>query len=76
MTVIQMPEPHRDLASEIEVLPGLLTIAQLIPLVGISRTTIYQMVTTKRIPHLRIGSMVRFDPHAIAAWLRQHAVAA
>ena len=76
MTVLQMPEPHRDLASEIEALPGLLTASELAPRIGISLTTIYQMVTEKRIPYLRIGSMIRFDPRAIAAWLREHTVVA
>jgi excisionase family DNA binding protein len=71
-----MPEPHRDLASEVEVLPGLLTIIQLIPLLGISRTSLYDMVTRKRIPYLRIEGMIRFDPRAIAAWLRQHTIVA
>jgi excisionase family DNA binding protein len=71
-----MPEPHRDLASEVEVLPGLLTIVQLIPLLGISRTSLYDMVTRKRIPYLRIEGMIRFDPRAIAAWLRQHTIVA
>lgn len=76
MPVLQMPEPPRDLASEIERLPGLLTASELAPRIGISKTTIYDMVTRKRIPYLRIGMMIRFDPHAIAAWLRRSTVAA
>lgn len=76
MNVIQMPEPSGDLASRIEKLSGLLTASELVSRLGISRTTIYQMVTDGRIPYLRIGIMVRFDPHAIAEWLRQHTVAA
>jgi excisionase family DNA binding protein len=76
MKLIQMPEPSGDLASKIDQLSGLLTVRQLISLVGMSRTTIYEYVTAKRIPYLRIGTMIRFDPHAIAEWLRQHNVAA
>lgn len=74
--LIQMPNPSGDLATKIERLTGLLTAPQLVPLLGMSRTTIYQYVADGRIPYIRIGTMIRFDPHAIAAWLRQHAVAA
>jgi excisionase family DNA binding protein len=76
MHLIQMPDVSGDLASKIERLPGLLTAPQLVPLLGMSRTTIYQYVAEGRIPYIRIGTMIRFDPHAIAAWLREHAVAA
>jgi len=74
MSIIEMPQPHRDLASEIEAMPGLLKAGQLIPLLGIGRTHLYDMVTRKRIPYLRIEGSVRFDPRAIAAWLRQHTI--
>jgi excisionase family DNA binding protein len=76
MPMIQMPTPRRDLASTIDTMPGLLTAPELVPLLGMSRTTVYQMVAEGRIPYIRIGSMVRFDPHAIAEWLRKHSVAA
>ena len=76
MKLIQMPELSGGLASRIERLPGLLTVKQLVPLIGMSRTTIYEYVTTGRIPYIRIGTMIRFDPYAIATWLRQHDVAA
>lgn len=74
--LIQMPNSSGDLATKIEQLQGLLTAPQLVPLLGMSRTTIYQYVADGRIPYIRIGTMIRFDPHAIAAWLREHAVAA
>lgn len=32
---------------------------------GIHRTRLYQLVRTGRIPHLRVGRVVRFDPEAI-----------
>ena len=35
---------------------------------GIHRTRLYLLVRTGRIPHLRIGRGVRFDPAAIRAW--------
>lgn len=35
---------------------------------GIHRTRLYQLVRTGRIPHLRIGRAIRFDPASIQAW--------
>jgi len=55
---------------------GLLTVTELVPLIGVSRTTLYEMVGNGGIPYLRIETMIRFDPHAIAEWLREHTVAA
>jgi excisionase family DNA binding protein len=76
MPVIRMQDPKRDVASTIDSMTGLLTATELVPLIGVSRTTVYQMVADGGIPYLRIGTMIRFDPHAIAEWLREHTVAA
>jgi len=35
---------------------------------GIHRTRLYHLVRTGRIPHLRIGRGVRFDPASIRTW--------
>lgn len=35
---------------------------------GIHRTRLYLLVRTGRIPHVRIGRVVRFGPEAIRAW--------
>ena len=35
---------------------------------GIHRTRLYALVRTGRIPHLRIGRAIRFDPASIRAW--------
>jgi excisionase family DNA binding protein len=37
-------------------------------------SSIYDMVAAGRIPYLRFGSSIRFDPIAVAAWLREHTV--
>lgn len=64
-----------DLASRIENLPGALTAAELGALLSLGKTAVYGMAATGRIPSLRIGSTVRFDPARVAAWLRQREVA-
>src|SRR5712692_9101452 len=35
---------------------------------GIHRSRLYHLVRTGRIPHLRVGRGVRFDPDAIREW--------
>ena len=64
-----------DLASRIENLPGALTAAELGALLNMGKAAVYGMAATGRIPSLRIGTTVRFDPARIAVWLRQREVA-
>jgi excisionase family DNA binding protein len=35
---------------------------------------IRHLVTTRRIPFLKVGGLIRFDPDAIDAWLAEHTV--
>ena len=65
-----------DLPSRIERCKGALTAPALATLLGMSRTTIYEMAATNRLPYYRIGCMVRFDPVTIAEWLRSKSVKA
>jgi excisionase family DNA binding protein len=63
-----------DLPSRIEHCKGALTAPALATLLGMSRTTIYEMAATNRLPYYKIGCMVRFDPVTIAEWLRSQSV--
>ncbi len=74
MAVLRMPDPPRDLAAVVEQRSGLLTVHDLIELTGFGKTPIYDMVADRRIPQLRFGSSFRFDPIAIADWMREHTV--
>lgn len=74
MAVVPFPGPANDLASVIEARPGLLKVQDLVRLTGFGKTAIYEMVCSGRIPYLRFGSTIRFDPIAIAAWMREHTV--
>lgn len=74
MAVVRMPDPPRDLAAVVEQRSGLLDVQDLIELTGFKKTAIYDMVADGRIPYLRFGSSIRFDPIAIADWLREHSV--
>jgi excisionase family DNA binding protein len=37
---------------------------------AVSRITVYKMAKAGRLPSFRVGTAVRFDPRAVAAWLR------
>lgn len=49
---------------------------ELANLIGCTGKHIYALAKSGRMPHLRIGGMVRFDPATTAEWLRQRYVAA
>ena len=40
---------------------------------GISMATIYAWVHQQRIPHIKIGSALRFDPERIRQWVEEQA---
>jgi excisionase family DNA binding protein len=64
-----------DLASRIEKLPGALTASELATLLNMGKTALYEMAAKGRIPCIRIGATVRFDPSRTAAWIREHEMA-
>ena len=60
----------QSLPDQIEGIPHALTAAELATLLAVSRITVFKLAKAGRIPCFRIGSCVRFDPRAVAAWLR------
>ena len=69
-----MPDAPRDLALILERKTGAMTASELAPYIGFGRTAIYEMAAAGRIPHIRIGSSIRFDPYVVAQWWRAHAI--
>jgi excisionase family DNA binding protein len=47
-----------------------LTAEELAKLLSVSRVTIFKQAAAGRIPSFRVGTCVRFDPRAVANWLR------
>lgn len=47
-----------------------LTVDELATRLGISRSTIYFWAEKKKIPHSKIGKLVRFNPDDITVWLK------
>jgi len=60
-----------SLADHIEQLSRALTADELAEILTVSRITIFKQAKAGRIPCFRIGTCVRFDPRAIANWLRR-----
>src|SRR5579864_6646085 len=56
-------------------LPQLLTIDQLAERLGVTTRHVRRLVAEKRVPYLKVGKFVRFDPSEIAEWLDRARVA-
>ena len=60
-----------SIADEIERIGHTITAAELADLLAISRVTVFKLAAAGRIRSFRGGSCVRFDPRAVANWLRK-----
>ena len=68
--MMQNPRPVMSIADEIEKIGHALTAQELARWLSVSKVTIFKQAAAGRIPSFRVGSCVRFDPRAIATWLR------
>lgn len=53
-------------------LPYLLDIIQLAEHLGVTTRHIRHLIAGRRIPFIRVGRFIRFDPVEVTAWLRAH----
>jgi excisionase family DNA binding protein len=51
-----------------------LTVEGLAELLNCSEEKLYKDVKKGKIPHFKLGSMIRFDPQKIAAWLQERSI--
>lgn len=49
-------------------------LSDVIKITGLSKQTIYQYTSEKRIPHYKFGRLLRFDESAIIEWLQQKCI--
>ncbi len=68
------PPGDGSLPQRIERIQKAMTARQLAEFLAISPITVYKMAKAGRLPSFRVGTAVRFDPRAIAQWLRGSAV--
>ncbi|MDA8045287.1 MAG: helix-turn-helix domain-containing protein [Actinomycetota bacterium] len=52
-----------------ETVPRLLTIDQLAEQLGITTRHVRRLIAERRVPYLKVGKLVRFDPAEITGWL-------
>jgi excisionase family DNA binding protein len=64
-------EIARSIPEQLEKTAYALTAKNLAQLLQVSEITIYKLAKAHKLPSFRIGTAVRFDPRAIARWLRQ-----
>ncbi len=64
------PEGVGSLPQRIECIQKAMTARQVAEFLAISPITVYKMAKAGRLPSFRVGTAVRFDPRAIAQWLR------
>ena len=59
------------LADSLDRKTSALTVSDVAELLNISERQVYKLVAEHRIPCFKIGGSIRFDPFAVALWLRQ-----
>jgi len=57
-------------------LPKLVGAAEVAAIIGCTRKHVYDLAQKGRIPHYRIGGLIRFNPQQIAEWLESFRIAA
>ena len=69
---LTMPQVPASIASRIFACKSLLTADDLADYLSLSRKHIFRMAKAGRIPSVRIGGSVRFDPRKTGEWLKQN----
>jgi excisionase family DNA binding protein len=69
------PSEQEDTLAPTGTLPQLLTIDQLAEQLNVSIRHVRRLVAERRVPYLKVGKFVRFDPAEIAGWLDERRVA-
>ena len=67
------PNDYMSIAARIEACDHPLEARELSEIIGAAKSTIYDAARAcpPRIPHIRWGTMIRFDPSATAQWYRK-----
>lgn len=68
----QLSEPTSRVAGE---LPRLLNVEEMAEVLGVNVRHVRRLVFERRIPYVKWGRLVRFDPREIHCWVRDRATA-
>jgi excisionase family DNA binding protein len=58
-----------------DTLPNLLDIDQLAEHLGTSRRHVRRLIAERRIPYVKVGRLIRFDPADVSKWVDDRRVA-
>ena len=61
---------NTTLVDELAARKQMMTVQDVVELLGVHQQTIYEWVWTGKIPSIRIGARIKFDPRALASWMR------
>ena len=53
---------------------NILTIKEIAEILSMSPSGVYQWVAAKKIPYIKVGSIIRFDRREIDKWLENNSV--
>jgi excisionase family DNA binding protein len=59
---------------QVAIAPRLLNIQQVAAYLGLSVHTVYKFVSQRKIPHIKIGKLLKFDRPEIDRWIASHTV--
>jgi excisionase family DNA binding protein len=62
---------NMKLADSLEKRTTALTVSDVAEVLHVSARQVYSLAASNKIPHMRVGGSIRFDPSEFAAWLRQ-----
>lgn len=65
------PAADNPMVAELRTKKKPLTVQQLADIIPFSIFTIYDWAKARKIPHMRIGSKILFDPQETAEWLKE-----
>ena len=71
---IEAANGQLDLFSYFENRLQLKTVSEAGHLINLKKTALYQKVQAERIPYMLIDGTIRFEPKAIASWLKSQVV--
>ena len=54
--------------------PRLIGVQEAARYIGISFTTLYKGVSQRKIPYIKMGKLVKFDPIKLDEWIKQQTV--
>lgn len=53
---------------------GLVNVDTAAELLGVQVSTLYAWCEQERVPHVRLGRALRFDPDVLRRWIEEHSV--